>query len=92
MRGFWADERIEGAIWNKNSIIGASLYAYFKKKEKEMIIASDAIISLTHKAKQIIIDWNLIINNDKIISRCIEFSKVDFHKMILNVCLTLCPI
>lgn len=66
MRGFWADERIEGAIWNKNSIIGASLYAYFKKKEKEMIIASDAIISLTHKAKQIIIDWNLIINNDKI--------------------------
>lgn len=84
MRGFWADERIEGGIWNKNSIIGASLYAYFKKKEKEMIIASDAIISLTHKAKQIIIDWNLIINNNKIqvIPCCVDlehFSKKNIN-------------
>jgi glycosyltransferase involved in cell wall biosynthesis len=80
MRGFWADERIEGGIWNKNNIIGAFLYAYFKKKEKEMIVASDAIISLTYKAKQIIIDWNLIINNNKIqvIPCCVDlehFSK-----------------
>ena len=33
MRGFWADERIEGRIWNKNSIIGSFLYSYFKKKD-----------------------------------------------------------
>jgi glycosyltransferase involved in cell wall biosynthesis len=80
MRGFWADERVEGGIWNKNNIIGASLYAYFKKKEKEMVIASDAIISLTYKAKQIIIDWNLFLNFDKIhvIACCVDlehFSK-----------------
>lgn len=80
MRGFWADERIEGGIWNKNNVIGASLYAYFKKKEKEMMIASDAIISLTDKAKQIIIAWNLPLNNSKIqvIPCCVDlehFSK-----------------
>jgi len=84
MRGFWADERIEGGIWNKNNIIGASLYLYFKKKEKEMIIVADAIISLTHKAKQIIIDWNLIINNNKIqvIPCCVDlehFSKKNIN-------------
>ncbi len=82
MRGFWADERVEGRIWNKNNIIGASLYAYFKKKEKEMMIASDAIISLTDKAKQIIIAWNLPLNNSKIqvIPCCVDiehFSKTN---------------
>ena len=30
MRGFWADERIEGGIWKKSNPIGAYLYSYFK--------------------------------------------------------------
>lgn len=66
MRGFWADERIEGGIWKKSNPIGAYLYSYFKKKEKEMLVQSDAIISLTHKAKSIILNWNLGIKSDKI--------------------------
>jgi len=66
MRGFWADERIEGGIWSKSKPIGAYLYSFFKKKEKEMLIQSDAIISLTHKAKSIILNWNLGINDSKI--------------------------
>jgi len=66
MRGFWADERIEGGIWKKSSPIGAYLYKYFKKKEKEMLVNSDAIISLTNKAKSIILNWNLGINGSKI--------------------------
>ena len=66
MRGFWADERIEGGIWKKSSPIGAYLYKYFKKKEKEMLVNSDAIISLTNKAKSIILNWNLGINDSKI--------------------------
>lgn len=66
MRGFWADERIEGGIWNKMNPIGYFLYSYFKKKEKEMLISSNAIISLTHKAKSIILSWNLGIHESKI--------------------------
>lgn len=65
MRGFWADERIEGGIWNKANPIGSFLYSYFKKKEKELLINSDAIISLTHKAKSIILDWNFGISESK---------------------------
>lgn len=85
MRGFWADERIEGGIWNKNNLIGSFLYTYFKRKEKEMIIASDAIVSLTHKAKQIIIDWKLIFNIDKIhvIPCCVDLEH--FSKIIMSL-------
>ena len=66
MRGFWADERIEGGIWKKSNPIGAYLYSFFKKKEKEMLSQSDAIITLTHKAKSIILNWNIGINESKI--------------------------
>jgi glycosyltransferase involved in cell wall biosynthesis len=66
MRGFWADERIEGGIWSKSNPISAYLYNFFKKKEKEMLVKADAIVSLTHKAKSIILNWNLGIDESKI--------------------------
>ncbi len=90
MRGFWADERIEGGIWNKANPIGAFLYSYFKKKEKELLINSDAIISLTHKAKSIILNWNLGISESKItvIPCCADlnhFSKNNIQESKLSV-------
>ncbi|MES2761304.1 MAG: glycosyltransferase family 4 protein [Bacteroidota bacterium] len=66
MRGFWADERIEGGIWSKANPIGSFLYSFFKKKEKQMLMQSDAVISLTHRAKSIILDWNLGMPESKI--------------------------
>lgn len=76
MRGFWADERIEGGIWKKSNPIGSFLYAYFKKKEKEMLMNADSIISLTHKAKSIILNWNLGIDPSRItvISCCADLN------------------
>ncbi|PBQ32556.1 hypothetical protein CNR22_12505 [Sphingobacteriaceae bacterium] len=50
MRGFWADERIDGGIWKKNNFIQRFFYSYFKKKEQEFIKRSDAIVSLTNAA------------------------------------------
>jgi glycosyltransferase involved in cell wall biosynthesis len=89
MRGFWADERIEGGIWSKSNPIASYLFSFFKKKEKEMLINSDAIISLTHKAKSIILDWNLGIVGPKItiIPCCADlnhFSKsnIEEHKLL----------
>ncbi len=66
MRGFWADERIEGNIWAKTNPIGFILYNLFKKKEKEMLINADAIITLTERAKDIILNWKLDIPEQKI--------------------------
>jgi hypothetical protein len=66
MRGFWADERIEGGIWKKSNPIGAYLiFLLQKRKKKKCWFSSDAIISLTHRAKSIILNWNLGINADK---------------------------
>ena len=86
MRGFWADERIEGGIWDKANPIGSFLYSYFKKKEIELLVHSDAIISLTHKAKSIILDWNLGIKESKItvIPCCadlVHFSKNNIEEL-----------
>ena len=37
MRGFWADERLDGNIWNHKNLIYRYIYKYFKKKEKDCI-------------------------------------------------------
>jgi glycosyltransferase involved in cell wall biosynthesis len=47
MRGFWADERVEGGIWNLSNPLYKKAYRFFKKKEKEFLQESDAIVSLT---------------------------------------------
>lgn len=59
MRGFWADERIDGNIWSLKNPVFKTIYNYFKRKEKEFILESDYIVSLTHNAKQEILSWNL---------------------------------
>lgn len=66
MRGFWADERIEGNIWKLSNPIHKRLYQFFKKKEKDLFQKADQIVSLTHKAKVIILSWNLGIKEEKI--------------------------
>ena len=50
MRGFWADERIDGNIWKKDNLLHSLFYNYFKKKETQFIENADAIVSLTNAA------------------------------------------
>lgn len=47
MRGFWADERIDGGIWKKKNILQHAFYYYFKRKELQFLKHSNAIVSLT---------------------------------------------
>lgn len=46
MRGFWADERVDGGIWPKDS----RLYRVAKWFEKKFLLNADAVVSLTHTA------------------------------------------
>ncbi|MBK6836646.1 MAG: glycosyltransferase [Bacteroidetes bacterium] len=57
---------MEGNIWKLSNPIHKRLYHFFKKKEKELFQQADQIVSLTHKAKEIILSWNLGIKEDKI--------------------------
>lgn len=60
MRGFYADERVDGKIWNRNNILFNQVYRYFKKKEVKFLLKSDYTISLTQNAKDIIHSWQTI--------------------------------
>ena len=59
MRGFWANERIDGGIWKMSNPLYRWLYHYFKKKEIIFLENADHIISLTENARQEIFSWDL---------------------------------
>jgi len=59
MRGFYADERVDGKLWKKNKFPFNKIYNYFKKKEKEFLQYSDYTISLTKTGEKEILAWNL---------------------------------
>lgn len=54
MRGFYADERVDGNIWRLGNLVFRMVYRYFKKKEKEFLSTSDYTISLTMAGREII--------------------------------------
>lgn len=60
MRGFWADERVDGKIWNLKNPLYQLIYRYFKTKEKEFLQAADHTITLTYAAQKIIHGWRHI--------------------------------
>lgn len=62
MRGFWADERVEGGIWSLKNPIFRLVYQFFKKKEKQFLNESDHVISLTDSGKNEILNWEEIPN------------------------------
>lgn len=62
MRGFWADERVEGGIWNLGNPLFKSVYRFFKKKEREFFSNADYTISLTENGMHEIQSWKSIPN------------------------------
>ena len=48
MRGFWADERVDGRLWPK----GGRLYKVAKWFERQFLLNADHVVSLTHAAKR----------------------------------------
>ena len=54
MRGFWADERVEGGSWPQSNPLFRAVYWYFKQKEKLLLKHADHVVVLTNKAKYIL--------------------------------------
>lgn len=57
MRGFWADERLDGNLWSLKSPLYRKIYHFFKEKEKDFLRKATHTISLTHNAKNEILSW-----------------------------------
>lgn len=58
MRAFYADERLDGRIWNIKNPLYNWIYHFFKKKEKDFLRSADFTITLTNNAKKIINNWS----------------------------------
>jgi len=63
MRGFYANERVDGNIWPQSSFIYRKIFEYFKSKEIEFCENADYTISLTHNGKDEIHSWQKVKNN-----------------------------
>ena len=82
MRGFWADERVEGKLWNLKHPLFKLIYSYFRKKEKQFFENADAVVSLTEKGKTIIEtndDFGKSTAPITVIPCCVDLEKFNPH-------------
>ena len=82
MRGFWADERVDGKIWDLKNPLYNTIYKFFKKKERQFFEEADYTISLTEHARDIIHTWKEVKGNPipiQVIPCCADLSLFDYH-------------
>jgi len=60
MRGFYADERIDGNLWPQTNPVFQLVYKYFKRKELQLLKQADSIVSLTSKARKVMLERKMI--------------------------------
>lgn len=81
MRGFWANERLDGGIWKLSNPVHKKAFDYFKKKELEFMRSADYIVSLTEAGKKEIISWESLSDcklNIKVIPCCVDLGHFSF--------------
>ncbi len=83
MRGFWADERLEGGIWKKSNPLLNMVYNYFKRKEKVFLQHADTVISLTGKGKEVLSSQFEFIDQEmiQVIPCCADTNHFDYKKL-----------
>jgi len=60
VRGFWADERVDGGMWNLKNPVFRFVYNFFKKHEYECLESADHIVCLTYAAEKEMHSWKNI--------------------------------
>ena len=85
IRGFWADERVDGGIWNLKNPLYKTMYHFFRKKEDEYVAHADYNVCLTYAAKKEILSWEQISNHDvpvEVIPCCVDMELFNPDKII----------
>lgn len=85
MRGFWADERVEGKIWDLNNPVFKKAYHYFKRKELEFFSHADVVVSLTFNGKKEIESWENLPNklHIEVIPCCVDLEHFDPERIVI---------
>jgi glycosyltransferase involved in cell wall biosynthesis len=74
MRGFWADEKVEGGSWRQSS----RLYRVAKLFERYFITRADVVVSLTHAGVAAMRDFTYLLGHSprfEVISTCTDLGK-----------------
>ena len=82
MRGFWADERVDGNIWNLKILPFKKVYNYFKKKEEDFLLNADQVVSLTYNGKGEMRSWKYLqgkVDNISVIPCCADLNHFDYN-------------
>ena len=77
MRGFWADERVDGKLWDLKNPIYKWVYNYFKRKELQFLNNADYTVSLTFSGKEEMLKWEGVIglkNRLEVIPCCADLN------------------
>jgi glycosyltransferase involved in cell wall biosynthesis len=85
MRGFWADERKDGNIWNTSKWIYRQAYKFVKRLEIKLFNNSSYTVTLTENSK-LFIHQHFKIDNEKIgvIPTCVDHKKFRILDQELN--------
>ncbi|MEL6922984.1 MAG: glycosyltransferase [Bacteroidota bacterium] len=83
MRGFWADERVEGGLWSLSNPVYKRLYQYIKNKERSFFTEADYNISLTQAGKREIQSWDLPLQPVpfEVIPCCADLNHFDYNRI-----------
>lgn len=60
IRGFWADERVDGGMWDLKNPLYKTVYNFFRRKEDECVRIADYNTCLTYKGKEIMQSWKQV--------------------------------
>ncbi len=77
MRGFWADERVDGGLWPQHRPLYRAAYETTKYFEKRFLQHADAIVSLTYAGKQEVERWGFARANISVIPCCVDTTLFD---------------
>lgn len=81
IRGFWADERVDGKTWNLSNPIYKIIYQHFKKKEKFLFEKADTIVTLTENAKNYILENFNTKGKFLVVPCCVDVNHFDLNKI-----------
>jgi glycosyltransferase involved in cell wall biosynthesis len=85
MRGFYADERVDGGLWKQSNPVFKAVYKYFKRKERHFFNGCDHLISLTENGKETIDALNfksLEIDDITVIPCCADLAHFNPERVI----------
>jgi glycosyltransferase involved in cell wall biosynthesis len=81
MRGFYADERVDGNLWPQSNPVYKAVYRFFKRKEKRFFTMADYTISLTYAGRDIIhSNFGFPQISIEVIPCCADLNHFDYHK------------